>query len=202
MRPEDYQAGVQYLAERAPNHPLLKSLLREHKRINEMYLTRILKEIGPPAKPKVERVTVDQGKSKHDPLLDPIYDRMRKKYGYRAKLSNQFHDCKTDEQRAELSDDIRQVQNAIEELQKTVRYYKRHGVMPAEGEAKAEEIVESGVELMKRRNSLDNSIFYYRKKVREARDDDKKNIPQWELKIKQLQNEREGVNRKIGQEAL
>lgn len=85
-------------------------------------------------------------------------------YQWRAKLSNQFHQCKSDAERAHVSDQIQGVQTQIEALQKHMRdvRYKKVSVVDSE-EAYANDDVDAvlmelklltGVDLMKKLNSL------------------------------------------------
>ncbi|MEL6141891.1 MAG: hypothetical protein AAFU67_09765 [Bacteroidota bacterium] len=130
---------------------MLQRLRRGHSSINEVYAKRLLSKIGeiPSSRPKkTVQVISEPPIGVTDPDFLKLQSHISTLFGRRAKLSNSFHDCKNYVERANVSDDIRIVQNKISAALKKRRHFKRHGVVPKDV-SNEEKPLPEGVELMR-----------------------------------------------------
>lgn len=201
MNQEDYLAGVEWVAIKRPNHPLLRALKVGMSPINVMYLRHVLKQIGEPEEieePEEQLVAED------DPQLIIMQKERRELFIRRAKLSNRFHDCRTDTERAQISDDIRFVQKHIAVLLRRIHIFKKTGELHEQDPE--EDIPENGVALMRRRHSVRTNIGHKEKALRESmhRKGDKieKQRIKWESRLKELRHELIQIERKIARESI
>lgn len=212
---KDYFKGVELLGKYCPNHLMLESLkIGNMSVVNRAYLERILKDTfkdlkgKPSAKPKPvtakkERKVKEFVKQlTHDDFKRIAEKELAAAYADRRRFSNQFHFCKTDEERAVLSDEIKEVIQDINSLKTRLAAFKSTGVMPPKVEITGFKTPESDVD-------LERSILNYRAKVSTQKrlienydiQPRKKTKAQHELKLtelrkklKQLEDERESRN--------
>jgi len=199
MTQEDYIAGLELLMAKRPNHPLLRTLKEGFSKLNSVYMKHALKSIP----------NATSNEPKHmDPDNDIVRKLMMEKrslFGRRAKLSNNFHRCQTDADRANVSDDIQKVQRDIEVVMHNIDHYQKNGHLPKRNDKT--EINLSGVELQKKLNSIRSNISIKKstiKKYFRLPDDhpNKKKIPDLEQKLKELEKEKQHVQILIDKEIV
>lgn len=199
MNEDEYLAGVDWVALRHPKHPLIRSLREGYTKINVIYLKHALKEVGEPERENIKAAVVEA----KDPILIKLQRERRTLFTHRAKLSNYFHECTTDDQRAANSDEIRLVQRKIEVCLRSIRIYKKTGELPEQAE---KEETLTGVALMMKYRSVVSNISIKKRNLRKAahaRDErTKKQISRWEAKLKELENERLRLERLIARESV
>lgn len=166
MSQEDYQAGVEWLGRVAPDHKLLGALRRKYSKINTMYLERILSKLGERPTARIKRLEAEPELDVN--LLDPEYVALQRRisnlFGLRRKLSNSFHDCSTDEERASVSIEIGHIQSKIGRALKSRRYFQRNGEFPMI-EEEEEEPLPSGVQLMRAYNANSRRRSYTKTEI-------------------------------------
>jgi hypothetical protein len=199
MSKQDYLAGVEFLAMRKPYHPLLAIIRSGHTRLNELYLERALKDVATP-KPD------EEGIPGADPVLVNLLKEKRILYASRAKLSNSFHDCSSDESRANVSSSIQRIQRAIEAKNAQINYYQQHGKLP-EGNQVDIDIPDDPIALMNRLLSVRSSISYNQRRIRIlaalAEDNpERKKIPTLEANLKELKRKKALYESRIAQENI
>lgn len=198
MNEEEYLAAVDWVALKHAQHPLLPSLRQGYSRINLIYLKKALQDVGKPQESSIQEAVVEAT----DPVLVKLQRERRTLFTHRAKLSNYFHECKTDQQRAANSDEIRIVQRKIEVCLRSIRIYKKTGKLPEQEDV--EEL--TGIALMKKyRSTLSNISIKKRnlKHAAHARDERTKNqIAKWEAALKKLENEKLRLERLIARESI
>lgn len=118
MNKLEYDSGVELLRDKCPTHPLLSSIERGHTRINVIYLQQALASIQ-----------IDVKEDPGQAVEQNLYVKKTQLYGLRAKLSNQFHDCKSDVERASISDQIIRIQDEIRKLNKKIAEYEDTGTI-------------------------------------------------------------------------
>jgi hypothetical protein len=110
-------------------------------------------------------------------------------YSERRLLSNQLYQCKTNDERATISDAIKDCIQDVNDLKGRLGIYKTTGVMPQKIILKGFEVAESDV-------ALEKMIMNYRAKVstqkKQLKDYDKKDRKKtkaaYELQLAELQN--------------
>jgi hypothetical protein len=110
------------LKAKKPDHPLIKLLDNGMSIINSLYLTQALKDI-------------DLVINKDEPSELELKNLFRKKtqlVGQRAILSNSFHNCKSDHERAEVSEEIQLIQHQIVGINQKIRKYEETGEIPSD----------------------------------------------------------------------
>lgn len=200
MSKQDYLAGVELLAMRKPDHLLLAIVRSGHTRLNELYLERALKDVMTPAKSNEEEIPGA------DPVLVNLLKEKRTLYANRAKLSNSFHDCTSDESRANVSSSIQRIQRAIEAKNAELNYYQQHGKLP-EGNQVDIDVPDDPIALMNRLLSVRSSISYNQRRIRIlaalAEDNpERKKIPGLEANLKELKRKKGLYESRIAQENI
>jgi hypothetical protein len=203
MSREDYIASLDWIRLRDPAHPLLNTLEGGHSAINEIYLRHALQDVGErpePTEEEDEPVLIDP----QDPQLLSWYKERRTLFTHRAKLSNRFHDCTSDAERASLSDDIQAVQRQIGPLLRKIKHFKRTGEVLEARPVQDEQL--HGVALMKKRNSVISTISYYKRMLENhagrTDEDSLKKIKKWERKLKAKENEKLRLERQVARESV
>lgn len=155
----EYTTALETLQRVEPDHNMLKVLSSGYSPINVLYLQSAMKEVSfLKAEPVTEVV---------DDTEEQFHIEKRQLYGLRAKLSNKFHLCVTDKQRAEISIAIQRVQADIRDVNVNLRYYRKHGEPMPENTDEKYPVPDDGLELGKKLNSIRASISRYRRKVKE-----------------------------------
>lgn len=199
MSREDYLAGVELLALRKPDHPLLSVVRTGHNRLNELYLERALKDV---ITPKADETEIPGA----DPVLVNLLKEKRTLYATRAKLSNSFHDCSSDESRANVSSSIQRIQRAIEAKNAQLNYYQQHGKLP-EGNQVDIDVPDDPIALMNRLLSVRSSISYNQRRIRilaalTQDNPERKKIPTLESNLKELKRKKALYESRIAQENI
>lgn len=133
----NYWQGVKLLQQVAPDHVLLDVFKAEASAINRTLLEQALKA--------AKQSFAERQAAKNDTPADTEtpktltrHDRarlmnkdLRRKYAERRELSNQLHLCKSDEERATLSDTIRAMIAEIEAIKAALAVFEKTGELPA-----------------------------------------------------------------------
>jgi len=204
MNEEDYFAGVDWLERIDPENALLRRLRSSYTKINTIYLTRLLKEKG--SKP-VKKTVYPPAPDKLDPDYVDLVGRVGRLFGRRRSLSNSFHNAKDKIERANISDDIRYIQQEISQALKRRRHFDKYGTLPEEVENEEEDLEGlAGIELQRRYNANSKRRNYARKQIKiwaasEAPDADRQ-LVKWELKYKTEQDEFERLSKALREAAV
>jgi len=155
---KDFFQGIKLMEKYCPDHTMLNSLRSGTMSVmNRMYLEQILKnkyrELKDTPEKKVKKTPKPiPAKKPAKKLTQADYKRIADKelgeaYAYRRRLSNKFHECKTDTERAAVSDEIKETIQNINELKSRIGVYKTTGKMPEKITIKGFEIPEDDLEL-------------------------------------------------------
>jgi hypothetical protein len=194
MTKEDYFAGLEFLKLKKPDYALLASLEKGYSAINCKYLNFALNSIPETA----------EENRKEKPLQLILIEKERSKlFGERAKLSNKFHDCSADTERARISDQVQIVQRKIEAFNLQIRHYNRTGKLPEE----QNEFPEDPIELMKKRDSLRSSISYFKRELEQLyvlpqNHPEREKIESREEKLRELKMKLDRVQRIIEKKSI
>lgn len=168
MTAAEYHTKLAELQRLAPGNLLLNKLRQGSSPVNDVLLLNALRKAREQAKPPPE---VDTDDPVGDERLAAMRVEQRKLFSERAALSNRFHGCSTNSERAAISEDIQVVQRNIERLAGWIRQYKVHGTLPDEVERKYY-VPKDGLELSKKRNSLRVMISRKKKELETLRKGD------------------------------
>lgn len=204
MTQEEYKAGLAWLELKNPSHPLMRQLRLGFTKINVLYMRQALKTVAPAE--EVEAEEEETNVSATDPKLIKMQRERRTLFTHRAKLSNQFHECSTDSERAAISDSIQRVQRQIGECLRNIRQYRKTGKLPEVAKAVDEIERLTGVQLMKKRESTKGSIRYLKKMLEQSMyergDDIKAKREKWEAQLKQKQHDLIRIERQVAKESV
>lgn len=208
-----YAAKIEVLRAAQPGHVLLRILSMGETPANVLILDKELKKITRPAAAPapigavVASVEVENADDETpDDTEDEVLARLRMQqsdlFCDRRKLSNSFHDCANDAQRAKVSRDIQGVQRRIEWVRKQIADYKAHGYVPGRDEKYP--VPDDPFALLSLRNSLRASISRKTKEVRLLASDVQDNVAgaaeklqKAETKCTELQNHLTRVQKAI-----
>ena len=198
---KDYFKGIELMDKYCPTHSMLAGLKAGNMSIvNRAYLEHILKDtltkLKPTKKPKVEpaQKKTKQPKQAVKQLTHDDFKRIADKelataYSDRRRFSNQFHFCKTDEERANLSDEIQEVIQDINDLKSRINVYKSTKKMPPKIEVKGFEIPKTDVDLLKKRNNYRAKVSTQKKLILDYESKERKMTKaEHELRLSQLEN--------------
>lgn len=170
-----YEAKIEALRAAQPGHVLLRILSMGETAANRLILDGELKKIGasPPtpspserggATPRVAEADEETPDDTEDEVLTRLRMQQSDLFCDRRKLSNSFHDCDTDAERAKVSRDIQRVQRQIEWVRKQIADYKAFGYLPGKDEKYP--VPDDPFVLLSLRNSLRASVSRKTKEVR------------------------------------
>jgi len=148
MTEVDYRSGVERLQCVDPQNPLLPYITRGYGHVNCGYLKYALEGIQEP-------ITIEEAKPAN------VHDVLAHLFGKQAKLSNSFHDCKSNAERERVSVAIEAVHDNIRRVKAGLDVQNNKPV------DKEDPIPTDPLELMKHRNVLRTTISRKRKIINE-----------------------------------
>jgi len=163
MTSAKYWEDVALIEERNPGEVLLPSLQRGHTRVNEAYLAAALKRLPAEAPVEDEPDEEETPGRPIDDTLRALWSQRTALFGEMNKASNKFHECKTDDQRAENSRRVLGIWSEILKKKAEISHYEEHGQLPVGADA-ADDLPDNPVLLGKKLNSL-RSMISQRKKL-------------------------------------
>lgn len=167
MTTTQYLADVALIERYNPGEVLLPTLRAGHSRANEMYLRAALKRVPDPAMgaPDDPEEPDWKGQTPYaDETLRALWRERTRLFGEMNRQSNRFHDCKTDEQRAENSRLVLGWWADILSAKAKIAYYEQHGELPPVAE-EGDELPDNPVALSKKVASLRARISQTKKKL-------------------------------------
>ena len=197
MTRADYNINLKLVERRMPTHPLLRVLRGGWSDVNVMYMKAVLEQLEAlPEEVIDEKTDIEENAFPKIPANDPVMIRLQKEksrlFGERAKLSNKFHDCDTDEQRSYLSDDIQAVQADIERVKKQIRRYELDGRVPEPEADGTFQVPGDPYERVRKLDSLRSSESRYKRELEGLAanpERNKRRIGELEGKIREKRNQ-------------
>jgi hypothetical protein len=210
-----YEEALVALLQKYPDFPDSEKLLKGFTVVNSLVVKQGLEgnlTFDGPGSAREDRQEITQ---------TPFYRRLGRDkaglYNLRAKLSNSFHKCSTDQERAQVSDRIQEVQGRIEAIQQFMRdvRYQKITIAQAEGIYQREEVQKpdgevdldgiralSDIDLMKRRHVVRVRISQVKRKLEDLsklsqNHNDRRLIPKYEAQLRAFKIEGEYVSRCI-----
>lgn len=190
MKKDRYDINLNYLRDRAPNHPLLPTLERGHSFINARYLQKALDKLPEdtpePEPTKSKEKTTEAPKDK---TLKGLQISRSKLYTERARLSNRFHDMNTDDARAANSQQIQIVQRQIQKLDTEIEYYQEYGKLPENKEQELYPLPNSALDIDRKIKSIRARISQTKKLIdKYFEQNDTAKIEKYEKQLSHLKN--------------
>lgn len=189
MTPQEYSAHLLRIERDNPTEPLLPALRAGWSRANEMYLRAALRRMATVAEKTAEPAIARPA----DDKLRALWSERTRLFGEMNRLSNHFHDCKNDAERADNSAAILHKWQDILSVKTKIAHYEEHGELPPEPE-EGDELPENPVLLLKKLNSFRAGISQTKAKLESAAglDDNTPgkaaNIEKLEAKLKRLKH--------------
>jgi hypothetical protein len=156
---DHYRAQLDYLRSLDPENSLISLLEKGESLINRKILEKEMAKLPPPMPKK------DEPKEK-DPIRQRFAIQIRNQINSRAKLSNQFHLAKSDQERKELSKRIVEINEKINAIRKNIEYYEEKKELPELPKSDKFPIPENPIDLIMKRNSLRSNISQTEKTLR------------------------------------
>lgn len=213
MTEQEYSQHLQRIERDNSTEVLLPTLRRGWSRANAMYMRAALKRLNPTPSPSPERRgaatnTVEQrstlyvsppfgggvGGGVADATLRALWAERTRLFGEMNKMSNHFHNCRTDAERATNSAAILHKWQEILAVKGKIAHYEEHGELPAAELEENDELPENPVLLSKKLNSLRAGISQTKSKLEAAAGLDDAtpgkaaNIEKLEAKLKRLRH--------------
>jgi hypothetical protein len=216
MSEHDYIRQLDRFLTKYPDFPDAEKLVKGYTIINAIVVKQGL--LG-----ALENVGAITAKDDREEITQtPFYRQLGRDkaglYNRRAQLSNSFHKCKSDEERADVSDRIQDVQSRIEALQRFMRDVRYQHITLAsamdrynDGDTTApkEDIKDtmrdlSDIDLIKKRQVIRTRISQLKRKLevlakKPLDHPDRKRIPGLEADLRQRKIDLEYANRSISE---
>lgn len=171
MNKTDFLNGLEYALEKMPNHALIPSIKRGYNRVNAHYLSKVLLDIED-AKAQTSIAIVTTKKVDNSTIIstvDEVYNSISKiistLFSERAKMSNKFHDCLDDNERARVSMKISNIQSEIKKQLDRRDHYRKTGQLSEDHHSEKYEVPNDPIKLIGKRNSLRSSISRLKKQL-------------------------------------
>lgn len=216
LKDANYFDGVELVEKVSPNEPLLPLLKNGATIVNRLFLKKIMERIYDDF-PTSQQQLVTASAKRHDKkgekeaskqLDNSDFHRIAEKelaacYVKRRQLSNSFHDCKTDAERASVSDAIKDKIQEINELKTRISVFKETGIMPQKSTAKEFEIPESDADLVLAIQNFRAKVSAQKRLLKDYDSQNRKNskeehqlkLVEYQNRLKQLEDEREKRSR-------
>lgn len=160
MDEAEYIAGLELIERKDPQHSLLPMLQQGYTGGRAIFMAKVVEELIA-AEPTASRE--EQAK---DPQLQGLFRRQSALFGKRAKLSNSFHRCTTNQQRAKVSERIQEVQDRIRSIRIQIEQFLTNGRTSMEVSEKFP-VPDGLYAQLKKRNSLRSNISNYKRKLKQ-----------------------------------
>lgn len=160
MKPLLYDAAVASIQQRNPGEVLLPTLLKGHSIINEVYLRAALRRL-----PTATTADTQPDRAPVDVVLRGLWRQRTMLFGEMNKRSNHFHACKSDDERAANSREIRRIWGEILNVKASIDYYEQHGHLPDPVSEERFPLPENPVDILKKLNSIRAQISQVKKRL-------------------------------------
>lgn len=191
-----YQEGVELLKIYLPDHPMLPTLQAGESIINQMYLEQAINQIPPqPLQKKKKRY--QKGNSSNPKYL---YAKVKELYLLKIKRRNDFFTATTNQQRANINQDLIQYRKEIFELHRKINYFEETGelIKIPDRVAKKMQLPKDQAALLKTLYNTRSSISKTKKNLKKAyQDKAKRKIKTYEEKLKLLESKKIEIEQKI-----
>lgn len=164
MTAQEYRQHLADIQARNKQEVLLPVLRTGYSPVNVIYMKAALKRLPKDGTPPDRDATEGEAASA-DPVLRELWSHKGQLFRERAKLSNRFHECTTDQQRKTNSDAILRIWERIQDANRKMDYYEEHGVLPAGAERFP--LPEDPAALLKKLMSLRSQISMEQKRLKD-----------------------------------
>lgn len=195
-----YREALDALRAACPDHPLLRVFAMQETGAMRVLIDIELRKFAA-TEPPVSAPATENPDDPEDEYLKNLRRQQSDLFGDRAKLSNQFHGCASDSQRARVSEEIQVVQKKIEFVRRQIKDYKA-GIAPESDEKYP--VPKDATRLLLLRQSLRSSISRKSKEIRELGGQCANDVPgadkalqKCEAKMRDLQNHLNRVEKAI-----
>lgn len=198
----DFAAKLQYIRSIEPNHPMLPQLDKGPGVVNNTLIEKVLSALPAPAAPS--EVPEDEKMTEKDPIIKRFRIQLRNQFVQRAKLSDHFHICTSDHERARISKAIESIQDKIELLFKNMDHYEKKKELPALETTDNYPVPDNPVLLLSKQSSLRSNISIHKKKLKKEAESGQNpdRIKEIEAHLLHLQTHLRYVEAAIGAQAL
>lgn len=165
MTQSEYNNGLERIMQENPREVLLPALQSGYTRANVVYMLAALNRLPDPE--EVECLPTKSTKPADDTLRALWAERTRL-FGQMNRMSNKFHECTTDQARAENSREVQRKWDEILEVKRKIRHYEEYGEVLEDGEQEKFPLPDDPIALMKKLASIRVQISQSEVKIREA----------------------------------
>lgn len=169
MTRKEYEQAVALVERRNPGETLLNTLRAGYRPVNEIYLRAALRRL-PPVAVKIEEnrlpeIPHQRDQRFADQKLRDLWAERTRLFGEMNKRSNHFHECKSDDERAANSREIRRIWSRILDVKDRIAHYEAHGELPAPVSEERFPLPDDPVALVKKMNSIRAQISQVKKRL-------------------------------------
>lgn len=179
MSEQEFNQALAYIKKIDPDNGWIPDLDKGFSAVRSMYMKKALEEL------KVREV-FEQKPDTEKPAelteseIQQIRRSIVKMYTERAILSNSFHACTTDKERARVCDHLDVVQNKIKAAHLKIEYYEENGALPADP---APDLPKDPYDLHRKIRSWATQISRLNKRLDKAHTTDEKDFIKHQIKV-------------------
>jgi hypothetical protein len=160
MTKDEFEANLAKIQKHNPAEPLLPELRKGYDRLRVIYMKSAIKNCF---SDKQEKIEADVEIEQSDEVLRGLWKNRKELFLEMNKLSNHFHDCKSDHERASNSKAIMVIWDKITQIKSKISHYEKWADLPDEGEKFA--LPSDPVLLVKKLNSIRAQISQVKRKL-------------------------------------
>lgn len=171
MTQAEYIDNLARIEQANPAEVLLPTLRCGFNKANVLYMKSALKRLPEDAPgEEVDHVddTAPAALRPADETLKALWAERSRLFGEMNRMSNHFHECKTDQERATNSTAILRKWEDIQAVKAKIRHYEEHGDMPSVVVEEKFPLPDNPFDLVKKLNSIRVQISQVEAKLREA----------------------------------
>lgn len=168
MSEEDFEANIEYLIKRDPEHNLLPLIKTGYSYINVFYLETAINELPPvvDTSPGDDEVSNTEPQERMHPALKDLAKKKMHLVNSIRKLSNDFHTSPNDSYSADISKRIKKLIRQKKDIQASIDFYRDNPQIATHmTDEMKNKIPDNELELYKRRKALKDNIRYHERQL-------------------------------------
>lgn len=197
----EYEKNLALITQHNPAEPLLPTLKRGYSAVNALFMAVAMKRMptvidepkNQDIRPQASKEKMETYSAAPDKALKALWAERTRLFGLMNKQSNEFHRCKTDEQRADNSKKVLAFWDDILAIKAKIQHFEKHGELPAEISVEPSDMLDDNpVKLSKQLNSLRARISQIQAQLKEIAGLDP-NTPGKSAQIDRLEKKRQDL---------
>ncbi len=201
MENSDYKAKLEYIRRLVPDHAQIPQLTKGKSFVNEILINKIIDQLPTPY---IEDEDPENTKKESSPDLQRLYLKQKNFLKSINDLSNSFHECRNDRERATVSDKIAEIEKKLTVIQENIDFFRKYKELPKVENDPKYPIPDTLILMIKKKQSLASMITQTKKQIEAAhqRGADPQKILEKQKRLTHLRIHKVHVEKAIASKAL